>query len=287
LFAAYSLGMAVAHGQVLLAWFNYSRHDMSASHLVLIPFVTCVLVYQNRRAIFASVSTAWREGAGVALAGFALSVVLLLYRSSVGATEGLAVAVSALVVLWIGGFLLIYGRVAFREALFPLAFLVFAIPMPGVLLDGAVAVLKAGSTEAVAGLFSLTGTPYLREAFVFTLPQFAIEIADECSGIRSSIALLLTSLLAGHFFLDRPWAKLLLVLVIVPITILKNGIRIVSLSLLAIHVNPAFLEGQLQREGGVVFFLMALGMLAPAFVLLRRVEARPSVQLQPGHVGSA
>lgn len=272
LFAAYCLGVCVAHGQVLRALFDYSRQDMSASHLVLIPLVTCGLVYQNRDSIFASARTAWREGASVVLAGLALSVAAVVYRPSDGGYDGLSAAVSAVVILWIGGFLLIYGRTTFRAALFPLAFLVFTVPIPTAVLDGATAMLKAGSTELVAGLFTLTGTPYLREGFIFTLPQFAIEIADECSGIRSSIGLLLTSLLAGYMFLGHALSRTVLVALVLPVAILKNGVRIVSLCLLSEHVDPGFLEGSLHHEGGIVFFLLALAILTPALVLLMRAE---------------
>jgi exosortase len=156
--------------------------------------------------------------------------------------------------------------------MFPLAFLVFMVPMPAIAIDAATRFLKVGSTELVAGLFTLTGTPHFREGFVFTLPDLVIEIADECSGIRSSIALLLTSLLAGHTFLRSPWGRLALVLVILPIALFKNAVRIVALSLLAIHVDPSFLTGQLHHEGGILFFLMALGLLLPIFVLVRRFE---------------
>ena len=65
--------------------------------------------------------------------------------------------------------------------------------------------------------------PYYREGFVFSLPNVAIEVADECSGIRSSIALVLTALLAGHMSLVTGWKKVVLVAVALPLTILKNG----------------------------------------------------------------
>jgi len=166
----------------------------------------------------------------------------------------------------------VFGRRAAREALFPLLFLGFTIPFPAVLLDWAVRVLKRGSTEMVEALFTLTGTTFHREGFVFTLPSVSIEVADECSGIRSTIALLLTTLLAGHAFLSTGWKKAVLVVAILPLTILKNGIRIVGLTLLAVHVNPSFLTGQLHHEGGIVFFVMALVMLEPLFYLLRKSE---------------
>ena len=56
------------------------------------------------------------------------------------------------------------------------------------------------------------------------------------------------------------------------VAVLKNGIRITALSLLSIYVNPSFLAGRLHTDGGVVFFLISLGILAPVLLLLRRLE---------------
>jgi exosortase len=182
-----------------------------------------------------------------------------------------------MLVLLVGAFLLVFGREASRAALFPLAFLIFAIPIPQTVLDWSVQVLKDGSTESVEAMFSVVGLPFHRDGYVFSLPSFTIEIADECSGIRSSIALLLTTVLAGHTFLGRPWGKLLLIALVLPVAILKNGIRIVGLSLLAMYVDPGFLTGQLHHEGGVVFFALSLLLLAPVVMVLRRSEAK----LQP------
>jgi exosortase len=270
LFGAYCLMVAGIHGRTLRSLYDYSRQDMSASHLVLIPFVSLAIAYQFRRTIFASVCHSARLGGGTGLVGAILGLAAMLLPG--GDVLRLSLAVTSLIVMWIGGFLFLYGAPAARAALFPLAFLAFTIPIPPVLLDGVVGILKSGSAEVVDGLFTLTRTPHLREGFVFELPSVIIEIADECSGIRSTIALLLTTLLVGYLYLDRSWSRTLLVLMVIPVTILKNGIRIVALSLLSIHVDPGFLTGQLHHEGGIVFFLMALMMLVPVLVVLRRAE---------------
>jgi exosortase len=126
----------------------------------------------------------------------------------------------------------------------------------------------------VAVLFTVTGTPFYREGYVFALPTVAIEIADECSGIRSSLALGITALLAGHAFLERSWSRLLLLLLVLPIAVFKNAVRIAGLSLLATHVDPGFLTGQLHHEGGFVFFGMALVLLMAVLHLLQKAETR-------------
>jgi exosortase len=270
LFGVYTLCLLATHAGTLRALVALAEANATASHVVGVPFVTLALIFVNRESIFASVRPARLIGVSVLAMGLGLSAAGRFFSS--GLDDALTVAVAGFVLSLVGGFLLCFGLAAARAALFPLAFLAFMIPMPNAVIDLATTFLKNGSTEAVASLFTLTGTPYHKQGFVFTLPDFVIEIADECSGIRSSIALLLTSLLAGHRFLRSPWTKAAVALAILPVAILKNGIRIVSLSLLAMHVDPSFLTGQLHHEGGVVFFLLALGLMVPVFIVLRWSE---------------
>jgi len=271
-FAAYSHRLIGASILLLQPVVQLSSENATDSHILLIPFVTLALVYQSRGSIFSSVRPAVPAGVGLIMVGIGLAWAGSLHRVSGSRDDSLSLMALALVVLWLGGFLLCYGRDAFRAALFPLLFLAFMIPMPSALLDRATLLLKTGSREVVSGLFTLTGTPYHREGFIFTLPSVEIEIADACSGIRSSIALLLTTLLAGHMFLKSWWKKTLLVAVVLPLAVVKNGIRIVSLCLLAMHVDPSFLTGSLHHEGGFVFFLIALALIAPVFIILHNSE---------------
>jgi exosortase/archaeosortase family protein len=115
----------------------------------------------------------------------------------------------------------------------------------------------------------------LREGFVFHLPGQSVEVAKQCSGIRSSMALLITSVLAGHLFLRTWWKKVILAIVIIPITMFKNGIRVVSLTLLGTYVDSRILTNSLlHTDGGILFFLLALVLLAPVLYFLRKSEVR-------------
>jgi exosortase len=268
--AAYTLCLAVVNLPTLRQLVATAQSDSSASHVIAVPLVSLALVVLDRRHVFSTVTTAKIAGLAVMLCGAGLSLAGFARDGS----DALALQVAGLVVCWIAGYVLIYGVPAARKAAFALAFLLFTIPPPPMVLDATTQVLKAGSSATVAGLFSLVGTPYHREGHVFALPGVTIEIADECSGIRSSTALVLTSLLAGHLFLRRGWARAVLLMAVLPVALLKNGIRIVSLSLLSLHVDPSFLTGQLHHEGGIVFFLLALGLMMPLLFLLRRSEER-------------
>ncbi|MEJ2080478.1 MAG: exosortase/archaeosortase family protein, partial [Acidobacteriota bacterium] len=152
------------------------------------------------------------------------------------------------------------------------------IPFPTPVQNGIVHALLWGSGWVTEWMFKLTGTPILREGYTFSMPGLSIMIADECSGIRSTLALVITGLLAGHFLLRRWWSMTVLVLLLFPLSVFKNGLRIVSLSLLSIHVDPAFITGKLHREGGVVWFLITLGIMALLIKLLAIAEGRSSVR---------
>ncbi|NIS74590.1 MAG: hypothetical protein GTO08_04795, partial [Deltaproteobacteria bacterium] len=94
-------------------------------------------------------------------------------------------------------------------------------------------------------LFSLTGIPVFREGAVFHIPGLVIEVAKECSGIRSSTVLFVTSVITGHMFLKTGWRKVALFASVLPITVFKNGLRIVTLALIGAYVDRGILSGAL------------------------------------------
>ena len=68
------------------------------------------------------------------------------------------------------------------------------------------------------------------------------------------------------------FGKRLLTLAALPLLILKNGVRIVTLTLLSAYVDPGFLTGDLHRRGGVLFFLLTLAILLVIVRLLQKWE---------------
>jgi exosortase len=263
------VGVAALSSAPLRALYLHSQRDNTASHVILIPLISAGLILMRRQDVFRAVQTSWQAGLIVVALGLSL-----LAANAAASAPSLSLRVLPVVILWIAGFVLFFGVKAARAALFPLLFLAFTMPFPDTVLKLANDFLKDGSTETVDALFTVTGTPYYRDGYVFRLPYLAIEVADACSGIRSSIGLLITSLLAGYMFLTKAHNRLLLLLAIVPITIFKNGVRIVTLSLLSIHVDPSYLSGQLHHEGGIVFFTISLALLMPILLLLMRFERR-------------
>ena len=114
--------------------------------------------------------------------------------------------------------------------------------------------------------------PFVRHGVVLQLPRIDIYVAEECSGIRSSLVLILSSLVLGHLYLKSFWSKTLLMLAVVPMTIAKNGLRIFVLSTLGIYVNPSFLSGRLHHQGGFIFFGLAFAGLVVFIWFFQKLE---------------
>ena len=244
------------------------------SYIPFIPIISAYLMYSDRQMIFSQKGSA--STVGFLFVGIGI---LLLFLGSISEAwparqDHLTLMTVSMVLIWIGGFTLCYGIRSLRAAVFPLLFLFFMVPIPGVVLDKIILFLQTGSAEAAYGFFQATGIPVSRDGFVFHLSTLDIEVAKECSGIRSSLSLIITGVLAANFFLRTGWARILLMLSLVPIAILKNGFRIASLSILGVYVDERILGSDLHRKGGIVFFILALVLVWAEIVLLRKAEGR-------------
>ena len=241
----------------------------SFSQILVIPFVSVFFIYEGRKRIFSAVYSAWLLGTALIVPGLLLVFAAHLNVWELRPSNQGALFVFGVVLVWLGGFAFFFGPQAFWAARFPLLFLLSSVPIPEPIHSDIVAFLQKASADAAELFFRLAGVPYFREDLIFNLPGLSIRVADECSGIRSSLALLITTVLASYVFLRSPWKRLLLCAVVVPLAVLKNGLRIATLSTLAIYVNPDFLSGTLHRRGGIVFFLVAL---VPITVLLKYLQ---------------
>jgi exosortase C (VPDSG-CTERM-specific) len=159
-----------------------------------------------------------------------------------------------------------------RAAAFPLAYLIFMVPMPDAMVNTLETASKYASAEVANVLFHLTGTPFLRAGLVFQLPNITIEVAQECSGIRSSWVLLMTSILAANLFLKSSWRRVVLIALVIPLGILRNGFRILVIGLLCVNAGPQMIHSPIHTRGGPVFFVLSLIPFLLLLWWLRRSE---------------
>jgi exosortase len=271
-FAVFSILLIAAFRAPLVALMALSLTDDKYSHVLLIPIISATLVYFQRRAAFANVQYCLLKSLPFLIAGIGAFWLTQEGLTWLGPQDRLSGVVLSMVLFWMAGFSFCYGARSFRAALFPLLFLLLMIPIPTIVLDSIVLGLQKGSAVMTYGLFKLLGVPVLWRHFRFLLPGVEIEIAQECSGIRSSLALFITSMLAGHLFLQSAWRRTIFSLLTVPVVIFKNAVRIVTISSLGVYVDPGFLHGRLHRYGGLPFSLVSLAILVPFLLVLQRGE---------------
>ena len=89
--------------------------------------------------------------------------------------------------------------------------------------------------------------------------------------------LLVTSMVLAHLLLRSRWRKITVVAAAIPLSVLKNGLRIFVLGMLATRVDPSFLTGRLHRQGGIIFLLIALAMIFLLIWILRRGEGKAPI----------
>jgi exosortase len=252
------------------------------SHISLIPLVSLFLLVVQRKSIFAGAGRSPAAGLAVCAGGLVLYGLATVLREHLGRLEFrnqdvpndyLTLCMAGWVTWVIGSFIAVYGTHAFKKARFALLFLVFAIPIPVLLLERVITALQHASAEAADIVFRLTGAPYHRSGLVFEFPNLTIRVAEECSGIRSSLSLFILSIITGYLFLRTFSRRAVLALAIFPITVVKNAFRIVTITLLANYVDLRFITNHwIHRSGGIPFFAVAMAMFIPLVWALKRTE---------------
>jgi len=260
--------LAAAFAQPLLMLIRYSAGSQLYSYILLVPFVSAYLLYLRRDQLPKNYGIDLPLTIASLAAGLALRVFiywLQFVKRAPGENDYLALlTLSFLCCLAAGGFFF-FGRAWMRAAAFPLAYLIFMVPMPDAMAEALETASKYASAEVANLLFHLSGTPFLRAGPVFQLPNITIEVAQECSGIRSSWVLFMTSILAANLFLKTPWRRFALVAFAIPLAILRNGFRILVIGLLCVNAGPQMIHSLIHRRGGLVFFMLSL---IPFFLVL-------------------
>ena len=133
--------------------------------------------------------------------------------------------------------------------------------------------LQNGSAWSARMLFVTFGVPVTQDGLMLTIPGLTLLVAQECSSIRSSSMLLVTTMVLAQLLLRSGWRKALLISLVVPLSIAKNGLRIFMIAMLGTHVDPGYLTGHFHHQGGIIFFAIALIII---FLLLWSLQTGES-----------
>ncbi|HMD18450.1 MAG TPA: exosortase/archaeosortase family protein [Terriglobales bacterium] len=247
------------------------------THILLILPLSGALIYMNAKYIDEKAlrtSPVPRPRLGSALLALAL-VIGCCTRWGMGAAPDdvrLTLAMLALVIWWIASVLLCFGARTFQSFLFPLCFLFLLVPIPDFALSWIIEFLQHQSASAAQIMFRAAGVPATQDGIMLSIPGLDIEVARECSSIRSSLMLVVTTIVLAHLFLRSWWRKLLLIAATIPLSVAKNGLRIFTIVELGTRMDPGFLNGKLHHNGGIIFFGIAVVAMMALLWVLRRTE---------------
>lgn len=267
--------LTLLFGLPLTEWAIYGwSHDVQ-SYLVLIPFISGYLIWLDRQSLpfqpggFRAATVAWVALGTVSIA-MHLGVRFGMFRGFGG--DALTFSTLSWVSFLFAVLTLGLGPRALAALRFPLGFLLLMVPIPELALDGIETGLQHASAEVASWFFSAAAIPNLRDGLVFRLPGITIEVAQECSGVRSTLVLFVTSLVAGHLFLAKTANRLMVTLATVVLGVLRNGFRILVIAWLCVEQGPHMIHSPIHKQGGPIFFAIALIPLGLLFVLLMRRE---------------
>jgi exosortase len=255
------------------------------THILLIVPISLALIYMRiREGRVAESSRGWPGLIFLAMA-ILLRGITAWDIDRLSTSAGLSVSILGLVLWWIGSVIFCLGGQFTRSLAFPLCFLFLVVPLPERAVNWVTESLQDQSAIGSELLFRAARVPVEREGLVLSIPTLDIEVARECSSIRSSTMLVVATLVLANLFLRSWWRQLLLAIISIPLGVAKNAIRIFTIIELGTRVDPGYLNGRLHHHGGVVFFGLALIVVAVLLWLLRIGEMRTNREPSDGGSG--
>jgi exosortase B len=184
-----------------------------------------------------------------------------------------------------GGLLLLKGAAALRAAWFPVFYLIFMIPLPGLLVDAITGPLKQWISSIVVSVLYAAGYPIAQSGVVLSIGQYQLLVADACSGLHSMFSL--TALGTLFMYIMRRKSRLhnaVMLASILPIAFVSNIVRVIALVLVTYHLGDEAGQGFLHGAAGMVLMLVALAAffaldsLLAAILPARRDAAHPPLR---------
>ena len=247
------------------------------THLLVIVPISLALIFLDRGKNSPQTTLQW-PGAVLMASSVLLWSMAAINVMRLPPDGNLALSIFALVVWWIGSAILCFGDGFFRSFPFPLCFLFLAVPLPEAAVNRMIETLQQQSAIAATWLFRAAWVPATRDGVVLSIPGLDLEVAHECSSIRSSTVLVVITLVLAHLFLRSKWRKILFVLISIPLSVAKNAVRIFTIGELGTRVDPSYLDGKLHHNGGIVFLLLALAADIVLLWILRRGDSQRKTQ---------
>jgi exosortase len=167
------------------------------------------------------------------------------------------------------------GSQALRLLWFPIFYLLFVFPPPDSVLAMLTQPLKLQISRLAVDLLDMLGYPVGRTGVVIQVAQYDVLVAAACAGLNSIISLSAIGLFYVYVRHNANWRyALLLMLVILPMAIVANFIRVLLIILMTYYFGDAVAQGFLHEFAGLTMFLVALLGIIGFDILLQPLRRR-------------
>ena len=181
-----------------------------------------------------------------------------------------------------GTLLLVKGTRGLRVAWFAVLFLIFMVPLPGILVDAATGSLKQWISVIVTEALYAAGYPIARTGVMITIGQYQLLVADACSGLNSMFSLSALGSLFMYLMARRSVLhNALMLAAILPIAFAANIVRVIVLVLVTYHLGDEAGQGFLHGTAGMVLLIAALCILFVVDFVLARLIREPAATPSP------
>ena len=270
LFAASLLAMLLGYHLLLLnhapSIFNDPMEDMSFGWYV--PVFSLYVLWSERRKIMESVGDP-------SVLGF-LAILPFAFAGFLGARgTQVRLEIVGFVGMLLGLVWAMFGTKTMRQVLFPVLFLLFCLPLH-TYLDLVTIHLRMLAVSIGYGVLQGCGVDIVREGTMLVSPvgAFSIDVAEPCSGMRSLFAMM--ALTAGYAYFTQPtWLRRgLLFALSIPIAVIGNVSRIISIVAIAATCSSDFATGFYHDYSGYVVFLVAVFLMVATGGLITKGAER-------------
>ena len=266
------VGLGAAYGPTAVDLFTGIWRTEQNAHGPIVLAVGLCFFYFKARALaregFGGYRPAPRAGAALLLAGLAAYVLgrsQTVYMLEVGSFVLVLAAVA----------LLFFGPALLKRLWFGFFFLLFMVPLPGSVVDAVTQPMKVAVSYAAEHLLYLLGYPVARSGVVLSLGQYQLLVADACAGLNSLFTLEALGLLYLNVMRhESALRNAVLAVLIVPISMSSNIIRVLILALVTFHFGDEAGQGFVHSFSGIVLFVTALLLTIGLDSLLRFGVAR-------------
>ena len=261
-------GLAVLYVPSLADLFRGIWSKDEQMHGPIVLGIACWLMYRNWSAML--VASAGKPGSNW---GWLFCVFALLLYTVGRSQDILLFEIGSVIWLLLGIILLTHGAAALKAQWFALFFMLFMVPLPGVVVDTVTLPMKMAVSYVAEVVLYNVGYPIGRNGVILQIGQYMLLVADACAGLHTLLTLEALGLLYLNLVRrDSLFRNLGLAILIVPISFAANVIRVMALSLITYHFGDAAGQGFLHGFAGMVLFLSALLLIIGFDTVLQGFE---------------